>query len=917
MKKITLFLKQKIASPAVLAAIAGAVILVCVLLIPPLIGMADNGDFFRIISGQGIYKLDRYEEDQFFNFFSSKYGIYQYYNEWGEVFFSSQNLYIRAGLFLNNIFARDKTIFDIRFMSVFLIIEMILGLYLLVDYITWKKSRGEGLVLAAMAVFIFADTAYTAYFNSFYGEGLVYVSALILVASALLLTQKRYSPFLLFSLVLINGIILIFTKQQNATEGVPLFILCICIAFFFQIDNKNFRRFAVFGAVLMAVCGVMMYVIIPEEFVRINQYHAMTRGAMMASEDPEETLDEFGINGQYTVLDGSIYYEKYPAVDVEAEQLVEDFYDNYNFVSLTLHYLTHPKDLIYMLEEAAKNGYTIRPWEQGNYERDSGRLPGAKTDFMTFYSRLKANAVPNTAGFAVIWMLVVCGLNIRDRQKLMIIICTIIMGLIQIGTSIIGAGDADMAKHIFMYNVSFDLVTFVCFAPIATHMAGQMVKGILDFYRKKRKTAAAALLICLFVGTLSMNAEAAEAENDMPGEKALIISSQEENTEHLELLAKAFGLEVTLITEYDYTKSSLELADYVITTSPIPAADILETGKKAIFLGDRFSEVQEADVTKYKNKTIRFSMKGYTGDEMFLEEFCLLNEGEGTTLGTVLLGTGEAAPFALIGDDGNIYIPCYDSRNIGAAVLMGETIRILTERTAAGHTYFMIDEVYVFSDLNKICGWAEALHENGIPFLVRIMPLYQNLDYPAFLRFTQALRYMQSRGGTIVIHEPLVVTGHIEDEPIEMKMESFLNALTQEAVLYREMKNTPYFFSVEELLQIISSNKNFGELPFDNMTGVTPSQTEEEFDSCLAHINRKWLSFYDLQEEYENTTLLYQEREIPQDFIYREKQEAAFADFFDTSNQFLIVVVGVSLVVLGIFLSIGRKWYRRKFYRKK
>lgn len=915
MKKITLFLKQKITTPAVLAAMAGAVILVCVLFIPPLIGMADNGDFFRIISGQGIYKLDRYEEDQFFHFFSSKYGIFQYYNEWGESFFSSQNLYIRAGLLLNNLFTPDKAIFDIRFMSVFLMIELVIGLYLLVDYITWKKSRAEGIVLAAIAVFIFVDTAYTAYFNSFYGEGIVYVSALILVASALLLTQKRYSPFLLFFSVLINGIILIFTKQQNATEGVPLFILCICIAFFFQIDHKNFRRFAVVGAVLMAVCGVLMYVIIPEEFVRINQYHAMTRGAMLASENPEETLDEFGINGQYTVLDGSIYYEKYPAVDVEANQLVEDFYDNYNFASLTLHYLTHPKDLMYMLEEAAKNGYTIRPWEQGNYERDSGMPPGAKTNFMTFYSRLKASAVPNTAGFAVIWMLVVCGLHIRDRKKLMIIICTIIMGLIQIGTSIIGAGDADMAKHIFMYNVSFDLVTFICFAPVATHLAGQLVKGILDFFRKKRKPVAAALLIGLLAGTAAITAEAAEA--DTLREKVLIISGQEENTEHLELLANAFGLEVSHLTEYDYTKSSLEQADYVITTSPVTAVDIQETGKKAIFVGDRFIELQETGLTRYKNKTVRFSMKGYTGDELFLEEFYLLEKGNGTTLGTVMLGTGEEAPFALIRDDGNIYVPCYDSRNMGAAVLMGEALRTLTGRTEAGHTYFMIDEVYVFSDLKKLCGWADALHENGIPFLVRIMPLYENLDYPAFLRYTQALRYMQSRGGTILIHEPLVVMGHIEDEPIEVKMDRFREALTQEAVLYREMKNTPYFFSVEELLQIISSNKNFGELPFDNMTGVTPDQTEEEFNSCLAHINRKWLSFHNLQEEYENTTLLYQEREIPEDFAYREKQEAAFADFFNTSNQFLIVVVGTSLVILGIFLSIGRKWYRRKFYRRK
>ena len=30
------------------------------LLIPPVIGVADNGDFYRAANGMGIYKLDRF-----------------------------------------------------------------------------------------------------------------------------------------------------------------------------------------------------------------------------------------------------------------------------------------------------------------------------------------------------------------------------------------------------------------------------------------------------------------------------------------------------------------------------------------------------------------------------------------------------------------------------------------------------------------------------------------------------------------------------------------------------------------------------------------------------------------------------------------------------------------------------------------
>lgn len=916
MKKAGHFLRRVMLSPPAVAAIMSAIIMIMVLMVHPLIGMADNGDFYRVINGQGIYKLDRYEEDQFLNYFSSKFGLYQYYNDNESSLFSSQNLYIQTALFLNNLFSSDKGIFDIRFLSVFLLMELVIGIAMLVDYISYRKSLFQGMLLAVMGVIMFADTAYTAYFNSFYGEGLVYVSTVILIASALLMTQERYRPLPLFFSVLINSIILIFTKQQSATEGLPLFILFICMVFFIPREKKLLRKLAAGGAVLVATCGIVMYMIIPETFVWMNQYHAMTRGVLMTGENPEEVLDEFGIDRQYSILDGSIYFERYPAVDVEDEQFVDNFYNKYGFVSLSVYYLTHPDELIVMLDKAVANGYMIRPAVQGNYERDAGRTPGEQTQFFTLYSNLKEQYIPNTIGFVLIWLLVVCGVSFRDRAKLQIMICTVIMGVIQIGTSIIGAGDADLAKHIFMYNVSFDLVSYICFAPIVTSLVVNLLKGIIHFIKKRKKQTVAAVLFLLTFSSMPLSIRA-EEENKFSENKndMLIIGKYGEDLSVEAGLARAYGMQVTVLTESSYTGDSLKDADYVIATTAKPYRDILSAGIPAICMGSEFTQIPESELTKYRRKGVRFLYEGYEGEKTFLDEFFALTSTTGQKSGTLLIEEDTEVPFAVQAKDGNFYVPVYDNSNAVSQILLGALMKKQIGISENGKTYFILDEVYVFSDLNKLCGWADKLNDNGTPFLVRIMPFYDNLDYPAFLRFTQALRYMQSRGGTVLIHEPFVQEREVEQEPIADKMLRFQNALMEEDIYFRTIRNTPYQFSMKELEQITSENKNFGELPFDIMFGVSPDLTEEEFDLYLDKLNRKWLSFTDLQKEYDDVRNLYYEKEIPEDFVYREKEEVAFELFFNASDRFLLVVVGASVLVLSVFLMIGRKWYWRKFFK--
>lgn len=461
---------RRYVTPALLAA-AGVFIITCMaLFVPPYIGMADNGDYFRILYSNGLYFNAPDYDSQYFGYFIKQYGIFQYYNENAATLFSSQSVFIKAAIWLNQLLYSHE-IFDIRFQAAIFLVLYTIAVYLLVESLTWKVASKYAYPISIIAIFLFGDTAYTAYFNSFFGESVVFIMLIFVFASGLLIYRNRYNDYVMMGVLLASGLLLTTSKQQNAPLGIILGIFGIFLIFIRK--KRTYRALMSSTLVLLLLAGIGTYTLIPKEFVNINQYHAMTRGILMGSDDPESTLEKFNMDKQYAILNKSIYYELYTTVDVDSEILENQFYSKYGFVSILGYYLTHPSKAIDMLDLAAKSAFKIRPPAMGNYELSVGKPFRAQTSFFSGYSILKAKMAPKTFGFVTLWIVLVTGLympsfiaairakQIRRMIRFTFIFIMILMGLSGIAVSIIGAGDADLAKHEFVFTAVFDLVTFV------------------------------------------------------------------------------------------------------------------------------------------------------------------------------------------------------------------------------------------------------------------------------------------------------------------------------------------------------------------------------------------------------------------------------------------------------------------------
>lgn len=483
-------------TPAALAAYGVLAITCIALFMKPYIGMADNGDYFRILYSNGLYFSTPNYDSYYFGHFIKEFGIFQYVNENGGGLFTSQSLFIRLSMWINMLF--DRTTFDIRVQAGIFTALYTVAVYLLVEAVTWKLPRRFGYPIAALAIFIFADTAYTAYFNSFFAESIVMIMMLFVLASGLLLYRKRYNDYVMLGVFFVSALLLTTSKQQNAPVGVIIGLLGIFLIFIRK--QKSFRAIAASTLVVLMLAGVATYTLIPKEFVNINKYHAMTRGVLQQSDDPEKTLEQFGINRQYAILNGINYYEPYTTVDVDSPVLEEHFYPKYGFGSILKFYTTNPGKAVGMLNLAAQSAFQIRPPAMGNYELAAGKAFGEHTRFFSGYSLLKAAMAPKTFGFVVIWIMIVLGaylpgfvmaLRRGDRRGALqfpVIAMIILMGLSGIMVSIIGAGDADLSKHEFLFTAAFDLVTFLLLGdllhrslwrslPVPTHEQPEQQRG--------------------------------------------------------------------------------------------------------------------------------------------------------------------------------------------------------------------------------------------------------------------------------------------------------------------------------------------------------------------------------------------------------------------------------------------------------
>lgn len=462
---------------ALTATAAAAILMVLMLFLPNYLGVADDGSISRVMNAAGVYYTQTEVSDIYNNYFIKNYSnVLSDYSR-KDSYFNSQVAVIKAAVYLDNLITRDK-FFDIRFLALIYGVFYVPALYQMIKQACMRVKRfSEGVVIGAVGVLVFSDIAYITYFNSFYPEAVWFISLMYCVGAALSFQVNRSAYRDLGSLLVIvlAGIVLLSSRNQTAIIGI--FLAVFCLKLLFARKHWMWGVICVMSAFLLSFLSIACMINLEADFDETSKFHAMTRGVLFQSDQPGDTLAEFGIDSSYEMLTDVSGYDYLPLVQPTNEVLQEDFLDQYSSLDIAVYYVRHPGSFFSMLDVAIKSCFGIRREYCGNYEKSVGMPERARSIFWCAWSTFKNNSAPKTIGYLVVLvgavvMLFGRGYSIRpseDRRSTVFLDMMMVVLLIcisQAAITIVNSGDAQMVQHCFLISFGIDIMTYYVFAEL-------------------------------------------------------------------------------------------------------------------------------------------------------------------------------------------------------------------------------------------------------------------------------------------------------------------------------------------------------------------------------------------------------------------------------------------------------------------
>ena len=400
------------------------------LFIEPVVGMANNADFARLIWPAGIgYKSSADYWETVFRFSETKFVFvapkpFRY--------LTSERPILGVALLLNHLVSKDGT-FNLQVLG-FCNLALYLGALAIFLRAFRSKRLATRILVAASALVMCADVKWIAYFNSFYSESASLIFLFSTLGLALLCTDpggERRVAWLGWLAYMTSAFLFWTAKSQNIA-----FAPCLVAGswYFFPNTGRTLVRLA--GAVAIPLCIVW----------------ALASGAYAdtSAENTKVVMTE-------EILPNS------PTPDADRKELGAENVTP-SLARIARFYLHHPVRWWQMAQRRSKEAFGYIPY--GNFSKASGLGPGAQSHSFNVWSEFKKARYPKNLTLLLCLFLAFCvlaGMKARwldeDRATRM---RTLVGPVLAVGCALefmvsVTFEANGTAKHLFIFNVAVDL----------------------------------------------------------------------------------------------------------------------------------------------------------------------------------------------------------------------------------------------------------------------------------------------------------------------------------------------------------------------------------------------------------------------------------------------------------------------------
>lgn len=437
------------------------------ILFPPYIGIADNGDFQRLSVSVGLnyaynpWSAENYN-NTFFNYITNNFiHVAPLDNGWHQIF----AIFPYMAIFLSDQLLNGN--FDLRLLGFINACIYFIGVYLILNFIK-RVNNFWSYIFLVLLIMVFSDSYILQYFNSFYTEpgsvsSILILWGLLLLGFSVIVNKNMVIRLLFLAAVTVDATFSVSNKQQDILLLFPV----IWIIWHLLNDFKCNTFFKITWTIcFLCINGVLF--INNTAGGNITTYNVISMDILKYSDDPEEHLYAMGFNDSEVQIFlqgvGRNAFEN----DIPWKEY-ESYFSRSNELKILLR---EPNIILQMITNRSSALFQDDP-KLGNYLKESGASPKEKTKENKLWSQLKSLFYGTGIVFylLVITIAIIISLfgykinafmAIPNRKALFKIYTFLpLSNMLRFFTVILGDSSHDDIKHFFTLNVEFDVLYLI------------------------------------------------------------------------------------------------------------------------------------------------------------------------------------------------------------------------------------------------------------------------------------------------------------------------------------------------------------------------------------------------------------------------------------------------------------------------
>ncbi|MDR3207047.1 MAG: hypothetical protein LBT60_01825 [Oscillospiraceae bacterium] len=446
-----------------------AALFAAVLFVEPVVGVSDQNDFARVMYGVANPDQEHFYETQFTQIILPTYNYKPFPLSAlipGKA--ESQVWFVLAARMLSKLLGYGM--FQMWIYASLLGLCYIASLTLLYAAL-FPKQAAHGAALGVLLLFFFLDGRWVMWFNSLYGEPVVFTGLILTLAAFF---KARGEHKVIWAVLFGAGcFIMACAKLQAIALLLPAGMLAAYLLWRYLREKKYAGAAALAACLAVVVFSCLgVYGKVNGNYSRETNYQSLMTGVLVDADNPLAVLADFGLDPALAGDIGKNAYlqaEEYEFGQPSSTRVRTEFAGKVDNQSLTRYHLTHPRALLKGLVWSAEHALISSTQKDYTSGKALGIHPAGTPvtrdhHRFTLWSSLR-QSLPHSFPFLVIVLFLALAaggwmLKKRMTAHAIALFAAAAGGVLQFVMPYMFNGRCDTAKQLLVFTFLFDLIIF-------------------------------------------------------------------------------------------------------------------------------------------------------------------------------------------------------------------------------------------------------------------------------------------------------------------------------------------------------------------------------------------------------------------------------------------------------------------------